>query len=149
MRMERMDWSGDAMTLVAQEASALVDLLCDQDSSVLDLIFDLVESNTQDKIRSLVNNRDGVSAIVDYFKTSDDITCRRFFSTLYQYCNNIPFYLETALVSIAGDPIGKSCSAIIIFYVYNKLNKICIFFSYTAAFLLFYHIKCLIFNIKA
>lgn len=102
-----MDWSGDALTLVAQEASVLVDLLCEQDSSVLDHIFDLLESNTQDEIRSLINNRDRVSAIVDYFKTSDNITCRKFFCTIYEYCKDIPFYLETTLVSIAGDPIDN------------------------------------------
>nr|AFN73234.1 NLRC5d protein [Danio rerio] len=111
MRMERMDWSGDALTLVAQEASVLVDLLCEQDSSVLDHIFDLLESNTQDEIRSLINNRDRVSAIVDYFETSDNITCRKFFCTIYEYCKDIPFYLETALVSIAGDPIDNYSSS--------------------------------------
>lgn len=107
MRMESQDWSGGF--LVAQEASALVDLLCQQNSVVLDRIFGLVEPNTMDQLRSLTNSRDLVSATVDYFKTSDHNICRQFLSTVYQYCENIPFLLETTLLSVAEHTAGKSC----------------------------------------
>jgi len=106
MRMEREDWSGGV--LVAQEASALVDLLCKQDSGVLDRIFALVEPKAMDQLQSLTNNRDLVSATVDYFKTSEHNICRRFLTIIYQYCENIPFLLETTLVSVAENSIGKS-----------------------------------------
>lgn len=112
--MEREDWSGGF--LVAQEASALVDLLCQQDSGVLDRIFALVEPNTMDQLRSLTNNRDLVSATVDYFKTSEHTICRRFLTIIYQYCENIPFLLETTLVSVAENTIGKSCFVFFNYY---------------------------------
>ncbi|KAG1963850.1 NLR family, CARD domain containing 5 [Pimephales promelas] len=108
MRMEREDWSGGV--LVAQEASALVDLLCKQDSGVLDRIFALVEPKAMDQLRSLTNNRDLVSATVDYFKTSEHNICRRFLTIIYQYCENIPFLLETTLVSVAENSIGTNFS---------------------------------------
>ncbi len=108
-----MEWSGDILALVAQEASALVELLCEQNSGVLDRIFALVESKTLDQIQSLTNTRDRVSAIVEYFKTSDRNLCTQFLATVYQYSENIPFLLETTLVSIAGGYTpGKSCSAL-------------------------------------
>ncbi|CAM4582324.1 unnamed protein product [Leuciscus chuanchicus] len=106
MRMEREDWSGGF--LVAQEASALVDLLCNQDSGVLDRIFALVEPNTMDQLRSLTNNRDLVSATVDYFKTAEHTICRRFLTIIYQYCQNVPFLLETTLVSVAENSTGTN-----------------------------------------
>uniref|UniRef100_A0A673MAK3 NACHT domain-containing protein n=1 Tax=Sinocyclocheilus rhinocerous TaxID=307959 RepID=A0A673MAK3_9TELE len=102
MRMERVDWPGDILSLVAQEASALVELLCEQNSGVLDRIFALVEPKTLDHRQSLTNTRDRVSAIVDYFKSSDRNSCRRFLAIVYQYSENIPLLLETTLVSIAG-----------------------------------------------
>uniref|UniRef100_A0A8C2Q2G6 Protein NLRC5-like n=1 Tax=Cyprinus carpio TaxID=7962 RepID=A0A8C2Q2G6_CYPCA len=108
MRMDMLDWSGDILALVAQEASALVDLLCKQNSGVLDRIIALVEPKTLDQIRSLTNNRDRVSAIVDYFKNSDQKLCIWFLSTVCQYCDNIPFLLETTLVSIAGYTSGTN-----------------------------------------
>lgn len=114
-----VDWAGDILSLVAQEASALVELLCEQNSGVLDRIFALVEPKTLDQIRSLTNNRDRVSAIVDYFKNSDQKLCIWFLSTVCQYCDNIPFLLETTLVSIAGYTSGKSCSAL--FFVIQQL----------------------------
>ncbi len=107
-----MEWPGDILELVAQEASALVELLCEQNSGVLDRIFVLVESKTLDQIQSLTNTRDRVSAIVEYFKTSDRNLCRQFLASVYQYSENIPFPLETTLVSIAGYTSGKSCSAL-------------------------------------
>uniref|UniRef100_A0A8C2B345 NLR family CARD domain containing 5 n=1 Tax=Cyprinus carpio TaxID=7962 RepID=A0A8C2B345_CYPCA len=108
MRMDMLDWSGDILALVAQEASALVDLLCKQNSGVLDRIIALVEPKTLDQIQSLTNNRDRVSAIVDYFKNSDQKLCIWFLSTVCQYCDNIPFLLETTLVSIAGYTSGTN-----------------------------------------
>ncbi|ROL43311.1 Protein NLRC5 [Anabarilius grahami] len=104
--MERQDWSGGF--LVAQEASALVDLLCKQNSGVLDRIFALVDPNRMDQLRSLTNNRDRVSATVDYFRTSDHNICRRFLSTVYLYCENIPFYLETTVLSVAEHTTGTN-----------------------------------------
>lgn len=112
--MEREDWSGGV--LVAQEASALVDLLCKQNSGVLDRIFALVDPNRMDQLRSLTNNRDLVSATVDYFRTSDHNICRRFLFTVYQYCENIPFYLETTVLSVAEHTAGKLC---LHFYFFN------------------------------
>ncbi|XP_051725489.1 NLR family, CARD domain containing 5 isoform X1 [Ctenopharyngodon idella] len=106
MRMEREDWS--VGFLVAQEASALVDLLCKQNSGVLDRIFAIVDPNRMDQLRSLTNNRDLVSATVDYFRTSDHNICRRFLSTVYQYCENIPFYLETTVLSVAEHTTGTN-----------------------------------------
>lgn len=106
-----VDWAGDILSLVAQEASALVDLLCKQNSGVLDRIIALVEPKTLDHIQSLTNTRERVSAIVDYFKSSDRNSCTRFLTTVYQYSENIPFLLETTLVSIAGYSPGKPCSA--------------------------------------
>lgn len=108
--MERVEWSGDILELVAQEASALVELLCEQSSGVLDRIFALVESKTLDQIQSLANTRDRVTAIVEYFKTSDRNLCKQFLASVYQYSENTPFLLETTLVSIAGYTPGKSCS---------------------------------------
>ncbi|XP_052438933.1 NLR family, CARD domain containing 5 [Carassius gibelio] len=110
MRMEMVDLPGDILSLVAQEASALVELLCEQNSGVLDRIFALVEPKTLDHIRSLTNTRDRVSAIVDYFKSSDRNTCTRFLTTVYQYSENIPFLLETTLVSLAGYTPGANCN---------------------------------------
>ncbi|KAK7152039.1 hypothetical protein R3I94_008393 [Phoxinus phoxinus] len=104
--MEREDWSGGF--LVAQEASALVDLLCQQDIGVLDRIFALVEPKIMDQLRLLTNNRDLVSATVDYFKTSEHTICRRFLTIIYQYCENIPFLLEATLVSVAENTIGAN-----------------------------------------
>uniref|UniRef100_A0A671S1X3 NACHT domain-containing protein n=1 Tax=Sinocyclocheilus anshuiensis TaxID=1608454 RepID=A0A671S1X3_9TELE len=112
MRMERVDWPGDILSLVAQEASALVELLCEQNSGVLDRIFALVEPKTLDHRQSLTNTRDRVSAIVDYFKSSDRNSCRRFLTIVYQYSENIPLLLETTLVSIAGYTPGKPCSTV-------------------------------------
>uniref|UniRef100_A0A672NQY2 NACHT domain-containing protein n=1 Tax=Sinocyclocheilus grahami TaxID=75366 RepID=A0A672NQY2_SINGR len=112
MRMERVDWPGDILTLVAQEASALVELLCEQNSGVLDRIFALVEPKTLDHRQSLTNTRDRVSAIVDYFKSSDRNSCRQFLTIVYQYSENIPLLLETTLVSIAGYTPGKPCSSV-------------------------------------
>ncbi|KAF4101316.1 NLR family, CARD domain containing 5 [Onychostoma macrolepis] len=106
--MERVEWSGDILALVAQEASALVELLCEQNRGVLDQIFALVESKTLDQIQSLTNTRDRVSAVVDYFKTSDRNLCTQFLATVYQYSENIPFLLETTLVSIAGYTPGTN-----------------------------------------
>uniref|UniRef100_A0A673M3N6 NACHT domain-containing protein n=1 Tax=Sinocyclocheilus rhinocerous TaxID=307959 RepID=A0A673M3N6_9TELE len=108
MRMERVDWPGDILSLVAQEASALVELLCEQNSGVLDRIFALVEPKTLDHRQSLTNTRDRVSAIVDYFKSSDRNSCRRFLAIVYQYSENIPLLLETTLVSIAGYTPGTN-----------------------------------------
>uniref|UniRef100_A0A8C1DXS6 NLR family CARD domain containing 5 n=1 Tax=Cyprinus carpio carpio TaxID=630221 RepID=A0A8C1DXS6_CYPCA len=110
MRMEMVDWPGDILSLVAQEASALVELLCEQNSGVLDRIFALVEPKTLDHIQSLTNTRERVSAIVDYFKSSDRNSCTRFLTTVYQYSENIPFLLETTLVSIAGYSPGTNCN---------------------------------------
>ncbi|XP_050991204.1 NLR family, CARD domain containing 5 [Labeo rohita] len=102
MRMERMDWPVDVRTQVDQAGSELVELLCRQNSDVLDRIFALVEPKRLDQIQSLTNNRDRVSAIVEYFRNSDRNLCTQFLSTVYQYSENIPFLLETTLVSIAG-----------------------------------------------
>ncbi|KAL0167958.1 hypothetical protein M9458_036180, partial [Cirrhinus mrigala] len=102
MRMERMDWPGDVRTQVDLEGSELVELLCKQNSDVLHRIFALVEPKKRDQIQSLTNDRDRVSAIVDYFRTSDRNLFTRFLSTVYQYSENIPLLLETTLVSIAG-----------------------------------------------
>ncbi|XP_073706226.1 protein NLRC5 [Garra rufa] len=114
MRMERMDWPGDVRTQVDREGSELVELLCKQNSGVLDRIFALVEPKTLDRIQSLINNRDRASAIVDYFRTSDRNLCTQFLTTVYQYSENIPLLLETTLVSIIGVGYtpGKSCSAL-------------------------------------
>uniref|UniRef100_A0A8C2JW22 Protein NLRC5-like n=1 Tax=Cyprinus carpio TaxID=7962 RepID=A0A8C2JW22_CYPCA len=124
MRMDMLDWSGDILALVAQEASALVDLLCKQNSGVLDRIIALVEPKTLDQIRSLTNNRDRVSAIVDYFKNSDQKLCIWFLSTVCQYCDNIPFLLETTLVSIAGYTSGKSCSALFFYHLQSYTDAL-------------------------
>lgn len=99
--------------MVAQEASALVDLLCDQNSNVLDRILALVDLRTQDQLRSL-HTRDRVTAIVDYFKTSDSSVCRRFLQIILQYCDNIPFLLETTLLSVSENASGKSCSVLVL-----------------------------------
>uniref|UniRef100_A0A8C2B588 NLR family CARD domain containing 5 n=1 Tax=Cyprinus carpio TaxID=7962 RepID=A0A8C2B588_CYPCA len=124
MRMDMLDWSGDILALVAQEASALVDLLCKQNSGVLDRIIALVEPKTLDQIQSLTNNRDRVSAIVDYFKNSDQKLCIWFLSTVCQYCDNIPFLLETTLVSIAGYTSGKSCSALFFYHLQSYTDAL-------------------------
>lgn len=105
-----MDWPVDVRTQVDQAGSELVELLCRQNSDVLDRIFALVEPKRLDQIQSLTNNRDRVSAIVEYFRNSDRNLCTQFLSTVYQYSENIPFLLETTLVSIAGYTHGKSCS---------------------------------------
>ncbi|KAA0715019.1 Protein NLRC5 [Triplophysa tibetana] len=99
--MERVECLGDIQTVVAQEASAVGDLLCEQDIGVLNRILDLVEPTRQDQLRSLANTRDCVLAVIEYFKTSDCTTCRQFLRTVLHYCENIPFLLETTLVSIA------------------------------------------------
>ncbi|KAI2653512.1 Protein NLRC5 [Labeo rohita] len=108
--MERMDWPVDVRTQVDQAGSELVELLCRQNSDVLDRIFALVEPKRLDQIQSLTNNRDRVSAIVEYFRNSDRNLCTQFLSTVYQYSENIPFLLETTLVSIAGYTHGANCN---------------------------------------
>lgn len=105
--MEREECLGDIQSAVAQEASALVDLLCEQNAGVLDEILALVEPRTQDHLRLLPNTRDRVLAVIDYFKTSDCATCRQFLRTVWRCCDNIPFYLETILVSIGENTSGK------------------------------------------
>ncbi|TRY66615.1 hypothetical protein DNTS_034053 [Danionella cerebrum] len=103
-----MDCLEDVLGLVAQEASALVDLLSEQDDQVLEKIFTLMDPSALEKIGSLVNKKERASAIVEYFKTSDHVACRSFFESIYQYCEEIPFYLETTLVSIAGYAAGTN-----------------------------------------
>ncbi|XP_051580190.1 protein NLRC5-like isoform X3 [Myxocyprinus asiaticus] len=108
MRMEMVDWQGGIQELVAQESSAMVDLLCEQNSKVLDHIFSLVDPRTQHQLRSLTKIRDRVSGIVNYFKNSDRIICEEFLQNVYEYCENIPFPLETTLLSIAGYASGTN-----------------------------------------
>lgn len=111
-----MECVGDVQTVVAQEASAVVDLLCEQDTGVLNRILDLVEPTRQDQLRSLANNRDRVLAVIEYFKTSDCTTCRQFLRTVLHYCENIPFVLETTLVSIAENASGTYVFKLQLFY---------------------------------
>ncbi|XP_051953783.1 protein NLRC5-like [Xyrauchen texanus] len=108
MRMERVDWQGDIQTVMAQEASALVDLLCEQNSNVLDHIFPLMDPRIQNQLRSLTNIKDCVSGIVNYFKNSDRTICEEFLHNVCVYCENIPLLLETTLVSISGYATGTS-----------------------------------------
>lgn len=112
--MEREEGVGDIQAVVAQEASALVDLLCEQDPRVLNHILALVEPRTQDQLRSLTNTRDRVLAVIDYFKTSDCTTCRGFLRAVWQYCDNIPFLLETTLVSITENTSGTYVASLFI-----------------------------------
>nr|XP_055030511.1 LOW QUALITY PROTEIN: NLR family, CARD domain containing 5 [Misgurnus anguillicaudatus] len=102
-----MDWVGGILAVVEQEASALVELLRDQNSNVLDQILALVDVRTQDQLRSL-DTRDRVTAIVHYFKTSDSSVCRRFLHIILHYCDNIPLLLETTLVSVAESACGPN-----------------------------------------
>ncbi|KAL1256905.1 hypothetical protein QQF64_012450 [Cirrhinus molitorella] len=103
-----MDWPGDIRTQLDREGSAVVELLCEQNRGVLDRIFALVDTKTLDQIQSLPNDRNRISAIVDYFRTSDRNLCTRFLNTVYLYSENIPFPLETTLVSIVGYTPGTN-----------------------------------------
>lgn len=107
--MEEMDLEEDVQVVMAQEVTAIVDILCEQRNNVLQQIYALVEPQTREQLQNLSNLRDSISGVVDYFQTSDQHTCRRFLKTIWAFCENIPLDLEIQILSVAGSSDGKFC----------------------------------------
>lgn len=105
--MEEVDLEEDAQVVLAQEATAIVDILCEQRTNVLQQIYALVETRTLEHLQHLSNLRDTILGVVAYFQTSDQHTCRHFLETIWGFCENIPLDLEVRILSIAGSSAGK------------------------------------------
>ncbi|XP_060779802.1 NLR family, CARD domain containing 5 isoform X2 [Neoarius graeffei] len=106
MKMEEVDLEEDAQVVLAQEATAIVDILCEQRTNVLQQIYALVETRTLEHLQHLSNLRDTIVGVVAYFQTSDQHTCRHFLETIWGFCENIPLELEVRILSIAGSSAG-------------------------------------------
>ncbi|XP_053478970.1 NLR family, CARD domain containing 5 isoform X2 [Ictalurus furcatus] len=106
MKMEEMDLEEDVLDVVDQEASTIVDILCEQRDNVLQQIFPLVDARTREQLQHLPNNRESISGLVDYFRTSDQHTCRHFLDTIWSFCENIPLELDIRIVNLAGSSAG-------------------------------------------
>lgn len=107
--MEDMDLEEDVQVVVAQEATAIVDVLCTQRNKVLQHIYALVEGQTREQLQHMSGLRESISSVVNYFRTSDQQTCRHFLNTIYTFCENIPLELEIKILSVAGSFSGKFC----------------------------------------
>lgn len=107
--MEEMDLEEDVLDVVDQEASTIVDILCEQRDNVLQQIFALVDARTREQLQHLPNNRESISGLVDYFRTSDQHTCRHFLDIIWSFCENIPLELDIRIVNLAGSTAGKFC----------------------------------------
>lgn len=102
-----LDLEEDIQVVVAQEATAIVDVLCRQKDNVLKHIYALVDPRTCEQLRHLPNLRESISGVVDYFKTLDKHRCRHFLSTIWELCEDIPLELDIRILSIAGSSPGK------------------------------------------
>ncbi|XP_046720408.1 NLR family, CARD domain containing 5 isoform X2 [Silurus meridionalis] len=106
MKMEEMDLEEDVQVVVIQEANAIKDVLCMQKDNVLQQIYALVEARTREQLLHLPNPRETISGVVDYFKTSDQHTCRHFLETFWAFCDDIPLELDTKIIHAAGPTAG-------------------------------------------
>ncbi|XP_026783264.3 NLR family, CARD domain containing 5 isoform X2 [Pangasianodon hypophthalmus] len=106
MKMEELDLEEDVRVVVAQEATAIVDILCKQRNNVLQQIYALVESRTREQLQHSPNLRESISGVVDYFKTSNQQICRHFLDTIWAFCEDIPLELEIRILSVAGSSTG-------------------------------------------
>ncbi|KAK2848040.1 hypothetical protein Q7C36_009722 [Tachysurus vachellii] len=104
--MEELDLEEDVHVVVAQEATAIVDVLCEQRNNVLQQIYALVDPQTCERPQHTLSHRESISAIVDFFKTSNQNKCRHFLCTIWELCENIPLDLEIRILSIAGSSTG-------------------------------------------
>ncbi|XP_058243901.1 NLR family, CARD domain containing 5 isoform X2 [Hemibagrus wyckioides] len=104
--MEELDLEDDVLVVVAQEATAIVDVLCEQRINVLNHIYALVEPRTRERLQSKPSLRETISGVVEFFKTSKQQTCRHFLCTIWELCENIPLDLEIRILSIAGSSAG-------------------------------------------
>ncbi|KAF5890835.1 protein NLRC5 isoform X1, partial [Clarias magur] len=104
--MEELDLEEDVRVVVAQETTAIVDVLCLQRNNVLQQIYGLVDARTRERVQNLPSLRDSVSGVVDYFKNSDQNRCRHFLDTFWGFCENIPLELEIQILSVAGSSAG-------------------------------------------
>lgn len=107
--MEELNLEEDVQVVVDQEASAIVDVLCMQRSNVLQQVYDLVEARTREQLRQISSLRESVSGVVNYFRNSDQYSCRNFLDTIWTFCENIPLELEIRIVSVVGCSAGKFC----------------------------------------
>lgn len=105
--MEELDLEDDVLVMVAQEATAIVDVLCEQRINVLNHIYALVEPRTLEQLQRKPSLRETISGVVEFFKTSKQQTCRHFLCTIWELCENIPLDLEIRILSIAGSSAGK------------------------------------------
>lgn len=105
--MEELDLEEDVRVVVAQEGTAIVDVLCEQRNNVLQQIYALVDPQTCERLQHTLSHRESISAVVDFFKTSNQNTCRHFLCTIWELCENIPLDLEIRILSIAGSSAGK------------------------------------------
>lgn len=105
--MEENDLEEDFQLVVAQEATAIVDVLSMQRNNVLQQIYALVEARTREQLQQMPNLKESISGVVDYFRTSDQQTCRHFLNTVWTFCEDLPLELEIKILSIAGSSAGE------------------------------------------
>lgn len=107
MKMQELDLEEDVRVVVAQEATTIVDVLCIERNHILQQVYNLVEARTREKLQKMPSLRESVSGVVDYFKNSDQHTCRHFLDIIWTFCENIPLELEIRIVSVVGSSVGK------------------------------------------
>ncbi|TSK38535.1 Protein NLRC5 [Bagarius yarrelli] len=106
MKMEELDLEEDVQVVVVQEATAIVDVLCEQRSYVLQQIYAIMEPHACERLQLMPNLRETITGVVDYFQTSDQYKCRHFLHIIWELCENIPLELETKILSIAGSSVA-------------------------------------------
>lgn len=94
----------NANSVLAQESSELYRILNSQSPTVKMKLCQMMprEAGWQNQLPPSSSSADPIKAMLDYFKTARAEYCRNFLQSVCVLCEDIPMYLESKLLSVAG-----------------------------------------------
>lgn len=106
---EEVDPDGENVnSVLAQESSELLHILCGQSPSVIMKLCQMRPSDAGCDLSFLASSAaavtEHVGALLEHFKVASAADCRNFLQSMCMLCENIPMHLESRLMSIAGHP---------------------------------------------
>lgn len=97
---------GNPNSVLAQEYSELVAILCCQLDSVIMQLIQTVPGGAMELNRQTTGGSaapsDHIEAMLQYFRRANTAECSNFLQTVCLLCEGIPMHLESKLMSVAG-----------------------------------------------
>ncbi|MEQ2316935.1 hypothetical protein AMECASPLE_037541 [Ameca splendens] len=102
---------GNVNSILTQEYSELLHILCCQSDSVImqlgqNIPSDAVWFNTQATVGSAAAS-DYIKAMLEYFRHTNTEECSDFLQRVCLLCEGIPMHLESKIMSVAGNACTK------------------------------------------